>query len=118
MRGVHAKVPPTALNEVVNEISAAREFLRSAECKALSYEPPLEGTQKTIDFLFLTTEGQSIFLDVKTVHPQETDGWPRYQRLQPHFSPGTHVLLDKNALGCEIAHDRFSALERFLEYTP
>ena len=107
----------SAPTEIDNEICVACEFLSSAECASLSYEPPLVGTEKTIDFLLTTTQGRSIYFDVKTVHPREGDAWARYESMREHFTPGADLILDQNWMGGEIAHDHLAARQRFLEHT-
>ncbi len=107
----------SALNEIVNEICIACEFLSSAECGSLSYETPLIGTDRTIDFLVTTTQNRSIYFDVKTVHPDESDAWARYQSMQEHFTPGAELVLDQDWMGGELAHFFIASRERFLEHT-
>ena len=107
------------ITEAVNELLVARRFLQDALCLRVEYEPPLDGTQKTIDFLFHTTEGNRVFYDVKTVHPQEGDGWSLYERARKNgwLSPGTNLVLDPAWGGAELAHDQIASRRRFQEYT-
>lgn len=107
----------SALNEIVNEICVACEFMSSLECTSLSYEPPLAGTHKTIDFLVTTKQKLSILFDVKTVHPSEKDAWARYESVREHFTPGADLVLDQDWMGGEIAHNALAARQRFLEHT-
>jgi len=85
----------------------------------VEYEPSLDGSKKTIDFLFHTTEGNRIFYDVKTIHPEDKDTWERYQRAKEKglFTPGTHLMLDEEWEGGLLAHQQFASRERFLEHT-
>ncbi len=107
------------ITEAVNELLVARRFLQAERCLRVEYEPPLDGTQKTIDFLFYTTEWNRVFYDVKTVHPQTGDGWSLYERAckEGWFSPGTKLVLDPAWAGAELAHDQITSRRRFQEYT-
>lgn len=111
----HAAV--STINEIVNEICVACEFMSSPECVSLTYEQPLADTERTIDFLVTTTEDRSIFFDVKTVRPDERDAWARYNGLREHFTPGADLVLNPNMMGGELAHYAIAARERFLEHT-
>lgn len=103
--------------EIVNELTIAVQLLKGDECARVQYEPPIHGTKKTIDFLVSTTDDRNLFFDVKTIHPEQGDAWDRFQHLQQYFTPGTILILNKDWLGGEIAHDFITARQRFLDYT-
>lgn len=107
------------ITECVNELCIARKFLESDECTRVSYEPPLKGTDKTIDFLVETTDGRCIFFDVKTVHPEDKDAWERFERISERglLSDNTELRLDENWSGGEIAHSFLASRQKFLDYT-
>ncbi len=106
------------ITEVVNELCIARRILEDPTVTRAEYEPPLMGTAKTIDFLVYPNTGEParLFYDVKTVHPKEGDGWALYEKATAMgWLSGLH--LDPSFMGPEIAHEKFAARARFLEYT-
>ena len=107
------------ITECVNELCIARTFLESDECVRTSYEPPLEGTDKTIDYLVETTDGRRILFDVKTVHPEAKDAWERFKSITDRdlLSDNTELVLDENWMGGEIAHSFLASREKFLDHT-
>ncbi|MDA0999710.1 MAG: hypothetical protein O2807_04210 [bacterium] len=108
------------ITEAVNELCFADLILKDKKVEAAEYEPPIRGTNRTIDFLVLPAGSDGrIYYDIKTVHPEEEDGWERYERAktEKRFTPGTELILDPEWEGGEIAHDLFAAREKFLEYT-
>jgi len=107
------------ITETVNELLIAKRFLQDPLCASVSYEPSLDGSRKTIDFLFHTTEGNRIFYDAKTIHPEDKDAWERYQRAMGKgwFTSGTHLTLDKDWEGGVLAHERFAVREKFRDHT-
>lgn len=107
------------ITECVNELCIARKFLESEECARVSYEPPLEGTDKTIDYLVETTDRRRILFDVKTAHPDAKDAWERFKSITDRglLSDNTELVLDENWMGGEIAHSFLASREKFLDYT-
>lgn len=107
------------ITETVNELLIAKSFLQDPLCTRVEYEPPLDGSNKTIDFLFHTTKADRIFYDVKTVHPEDRDAWGRYERAMRArwFSPGTHLILEKTWQGGVVAHHQLAVREKFREHT-
>lgn len=108
------------ITPVVNELCIARLILDDNRVRSASYEPQLEGTAKTIDFLvcLVGTEAR-IFYDVKTVQPEERDAWDRYQRFRENsrFTPHTELELEQEGMGGQIAHELFASREKFPVYT-
>lgn len=107
------------ITECVNELCIARKFLETEECACVSYEPALEGTDKTIDYRVETTDGRLILFDVKTVHPEAKDAWERFKSITDRglLSDNTELVLDENWMGGEIAHSFLASREKFLDYT-
>ncbi|HEX7154433.1 MAG TPA: hypothetical protein VF618_23305 [Thermoanaerobaculia bacterium] len=112
--------PFGAVDEAHNELCVAAAILDAdATVARLTYEPSLPGSPKTIDFKAELTNGQVIFVDVKTIRPDATDRWDQYQKAlqEKWFPPGVKIDLVENALGGEMWHDLFAARSRMLEYT-
>ena len=107
------------ITETVNELFIAKRFLQDRLCASIEYEPSLDGSKRTIDFLFHTTEGHRIFYDAKTIHPEDKDAWERYQRAKGEgwFTLGTRLILDTEWEGGLLAHQQFAVREKFLEHT-
>jgi hypothetical protein len=109
-----------AAGEAHNEMCIASALLATQEPRflTLEYEPPLTGTLKTIDFRASTSDGFTIFVDVKTIKPRRLDRWDQFERasLEAWFPVNTHVVLDDQFHGGEIWHNWFAARSRMLEY--
>ena len=107
------------ITETVNELLIAKRFLQNRLCARLEYEPSLDGSKKTIDYLFHTTEGHRIFYDAKTIHPEDKDAWERYERAKEkgRFTSGTRLMLDEEWEGGLLAHQQFAVREKFRDYT-
>ena len=107
------------ITETVNELLIAKRFLQESLCARLDYEPPLDGSDKTIDFVFHTTQGERIFYDAKTIHPTDKDAWERYEKMKYEgwFAPGTHLILDAAMQGGTLAHHFFAARQKFLQHS-
>jgi hypothetical protein len=115
------KLVPDArqITETVNELLIAKRFLQDRLCASVEYEPSLDGSKKTIDFLFRTTDGDRIFYDAKTIHPTDKDTLRRYERAKREgwFAPGTHLILDEAGQGGLLAHHQFATREKFRDHT-
>jgi len=107
------------ITETVNELIIAKRFLQDEQCARVEYEPHLQGSSKTIDFLFHSSEGHRIFYEVKTVHPEDRDSWERYEKAKRAgwFASGTNLTLDREWEGGSLAHQQFAVRERFLEHS-
>lgn len=108
------------ITAAVNELCIARRILEDKKVTSASYEPQLDGTAKTIDFLVcLVGTKARIFYDVKTVQPEERDKWDRYERMKSKglFTPHAKLELEQEGMGGEIAHELFASREKFLDYT-
>jgi len=107
------------ITDTVNELRIALRLIQDAKCKRLEYEARIDGTDKTIDFTLTNTDGKRIFYDVKTVLPEEGDGWALYQKATANgwFSPGTRLDLDEEFGGPKLAHYDFATRDKFIEYS-
>lgn len=108
------------ITTAVNELCIARRILDDKKVESASYEPQLEGTGKTIDFLVcLVGNDVRIFYDVKTIHPEGLDKWDSYERAKDSgwFTPNTHLVLDKEGMGGQIYHEHLASRQKFIDYT-
>jgi hypothetical protein len=109
----------TGITEAVNELLVAKSLLQGAECDRVEYEPALERTERTIDFLLHNKRGQRIYYDVKTVHPDDADAWGLYERAKTEgwLAPGTDFVAEKEWMGPQLFHYAVTARDRFIEHT-
>jgi hypothetical protein len=111
----------SSVDEAHNEICIAAALLAhtSPRFSNLAYEPTLPNTKKTIDFRAETDHSEVLFVDVKSIMPSpHKDGWPRYERaVRDGWLDENSLDLEKESLGGELSHSRFTSRERFLEYT-
>lgn len=121
--------------ETTNELCVAKWILDSErKCNKLIYEPLVKATaatKKTIDFCAFMENGQTIYIDVKTIHPEivakndkergikEKENWKKFEKTKERgfFPKNVHIHLDEHGLGGEIWHDSSSSRVRMLEYT-
>jgi hypothetical protein len=103
-------------NCFVNELCAAVAILNGAPIEALlSYEPPLQKSQKTIDFLLVLPGFPRQWVDVKTVDPEWRDDQKaeeRRERALKHVPPNVSLVVDAASY-----HHMSATRARFLEYT-
>jgi hypothetical protein len=67
------------------------------------------------DFVFAEANGQSLFVEVKTVSPQTTDddtNWRKATYRGRRLSQGTHFVVDQDAMGAAIFGNSFAARRR------
>ncbi len=109
------------ITERVNELCLAKLILEDASVTDREYEAAVPGTDKTIDFLVHPAADHTVqlFYDVKTVHPEPGDSWALYERATAEgwWTPNTELILEKEWLGAEIAHEKFASRYRFFEHT-
>lgn len=109
------------IEEVHNEICVAVAILDNPRSlvRKLEYEPPLQGTPKTIDFLAVMEGRPRCFVDVKTIAPRSIDRWEQFEKACERFLLGDPPMLglSREWLGGEIWHAWFTARGRMLEYT-
>lgn len=60
-----------------------------------------------------------IYCDLETIQPTINDDWGKYDKFKNEslLTPGTELTMDKDLLGGEIAHEFFSARQKFFDYT-
>lgn len=108
-----------AVDEAHNELCIAQALLSNSNPRfeRLDYEPPLSGTDKSIDFRTVY-EDVTAFIDVKTIKPAPQDRWDQYQRAleEGWFPENVSVILSGAWLGGELWHNMFAARARMLEY--
>ncbi len=111
----------SGVDEAHNELCVASAILSNTRLKfiRLEYEPPLPGSVKTIDFRATAVDGQTAYVDVKTIKPQLTDRWGQFERgtVEGWFPDNVIVGISKEWLGGEIWHGWFATRARMLEYS-
>lgn len=109
-----------AFDEIHNEVVVALALLESqdADVRTLRYEPPLPGTDKTIDFQVEFENDHVAYIDVKSIVPKAVDKWSQYEQAQQQgwMPASAGVVLDKRMLGGELWHFGVAARSRMLEY--
>jgi len=110
-----------AVDEAHNEICIASALLANTRLRfiRLEYEPPLPGCARTIDFRATADTGQIVYIDVKTVKPEDTDRWDQFEKAMKEgwIAGNVQVAISQQWLGGEIWHAWFAARARMLEYT-
>ena len=108
-----------AVDEAHNELCAASALLENARLTSVAYEPSLQGTDQTIDFVVVGGAGTRSFVDVKTIRPSLTDRWDQFERVRAagQIPPNIEVVLSRDWLGGELWHMMFASRGRMLEYT-
>lgn len=111
------------LIEKHNELCVAYKILfqeNGHRCIELEYEPISSETEKRIDFHAITNIKESIWVEVKTIHPDdskdEEKDWQQYQKSQQHFPSRTELTIPREPDGANIWHDSFASRIRMLEY--
>lgn len=108
------------ITAAVNELCVARRILDDNKVESASYEPQLESTGKTIDFLVcLVGSDARIFYDVKTIQPEGRDKWDNYEKAKNSgwFTSNTHLALERERMGGAIFHDICASRQKFIDYT-
>ena len=67
----------------------------------------------------MINDDKKTYFDVKTVQPEETDDWKKYEKEKQggYFPRDTELVLDQEFEGGKIYHDFKAARGRILEYT-
>ncbi len=110
-----------AIVEVVNELCIAKAILSTdaAENLTLHYEPRLANTGQTIDFKVEVPAAGLIYLDVKTIRPENQEGeaaWARYEHVRKYFPENAEIVLAEQFGGGELFHYAFAARTKILEH--
>lgn len=110
-----------AVDEAHNELCVASALLANSKLKfvRLEYEPALAGCSKTIDFRATAENGQFVYVDVKTIKPEDTDRWEQFERARAEgwFPENVIVAISEQWGGGEIWHSWFAVRGRMLEYS-
>ncbi len=110
-----------AVDEAHNELCIAKALLDNAKPRftSIAYEPALPGCAKTIDFRAEAPDGSTLYVDVKTIKPEDKDRWEHFEKAvkEDWFPENVNVVLSKDWMGGEIYHWMFAARSRMLEYT-
>jgi hypothetical protein len=110
-----------AVDEAHNELCIASALLSNTKLKFIrvEYEPLLAGCAKTIDFRATAENAQIVYVDVKTIKPEDTDRWEQFERAKAEgwFPDNIIISISQEWLGGEIWHAWFAARARMLEYS-
>jgi len=110
-----------AVDEAHNELCIAYALLQGSKPRfsSVCYEPRLDHCPKSIDFRAEVDEEKTVFIDVKTIKPQDKDRWDQYEKAlkEGWFPKNVKVLLSKDWLGGDLWHYQFASRSRMLEYT-
>ena len=114
-----------SLIECHNEICVAYQILfqqNEPRCMKLEYELKNDNTEKRIDFHATFDSKEAMWIEVKTIHPEEMNesdqkNWHQYQVNQQYFPPRTELIIFQDTGGANIWHDKFAARNRMLEYS-
>lgn len=119
------RVQPTgaalaAVDECHNELCVAEELLLCSDhpFSLIEYEPALPWGDQRIDFR-ATNDRATWFVEVKTVHPELKDRWEHYERMvgAGHITDNVTIHFERQWMGGELWHNKFSARARMLEHT-
>jgi hypothetical protein len=109
-----------AVDESHNELSAVEELLRfdAPAFSSIRYEPRLPVGERRID-LHATNGEASWYVEVKSIRPGLRDRWDQYRDVvrAGHISPNVAIHLQREWMGGELWHNRFSARSRMLEHS-
>jgi hypothetical protein len=110
----------SAINETTNELHVIEKILAASNVALIEYEPPpVNPGGKTIDLRVTLTDGQVIYVDIKTIAPRtDIDKWQKYvaAREGGFFSPTAALILGEEQLGGTIYHQFVAARGKMLDY--
>lgn len=109
------------VDEAHNELCVASALLGNTKLKFIrvEYESPLAGCAKTIDFRATAENGQIVYVDVKTIKPEDSDRWEQFERARAEgwFPENVIIGISEQWGGGEIWHAWFAVRGRMLEYS-
>lgn len=117
---VHGWAHMSSIDEAHNELCVAVAILDGDPgVSGLRYEPPLQGTNRTIDFVAFYGDRDPGYVDAKTIAPRTRDRWEQFAKAQADgwLPPQATVTLLKDWLGGPLWHNMVAARSRMLEYT-
>lgn len=104
-----------------NELAVANELLKIiGPNDEIYYEPRLQSTNKTIDFLVRAQDGSRGWYDVKTIAPKWDDGddkWAKYLNFLCKCSSSAHFIVEKDLCGAAIYNQMINARWSVIKYT-
>lgn len=114
--------------EFHNELCVAYHLLfqqKDLSVVKLEYEPKTQSSSKHIDYRVITDIGNTIWIEVKTIHPDdrwlraeseqlkeddlEKRDWEQYLRWRCYFPPMAAITISRDTDGADIWHDKTSA---------
>ncbi len=106
------------VTEIINELIIAKMFLQEEDCAYIDYEIENPYTKESIDFFLRNKEGEEIYCDVKTIHPDDIDKWDQYEKLnkQGRFPLNASYILNKHEMGGLLWHYSYASRGRMLEH--
>lgn len=117
---IHGRDKFSGVDEAHNELCIASALLSGQRTvfSSIAYEPPLRGTNETIDFVCQPEAGGTLYVDAKTIHPRLTDRWEHLEEVQrsQRLPANVNVVLSENWLGGELWHSMYNARSRMLEH--
>jgi hypothetical protein len=109
-----------AVDESHNELCAVEELLRfdAPAFSSIEYEPRLPAGERRID-LCATAREASWYVEVKTIRPEVKDRWDQYRAVVEagRITPNVTIHFERDWMGGELWHNRFSARSKMLEYS-
>jgi hypothetical protein len=106
---------------ITNEVAAAKALLgEMAAAELLHYEPPINGTKKTLDFLVIGEQGHCAWIDVKTVAPQwqdDDEAWQRFLDIAAEFPFNARLGVRRDFCGAAISGQAIKARWTFIRRT-
>lgn len=119
-RGDAAKFLPVF--ERINEMAVARISLTDPTLAgaAVAYEPKIAADGSRIDFVVIKATGETIYIEVKTIHPELDDSeasWLRHEKRRERFAKDTHLIVGQGFMGAALSDASFKARSKFMDYT-
>jgi hypothetical protein len=108
--------------ERINEMASAHVLLADATLTdaTIAYETPIAADGSLIDFTVSWSDGRTLYVEVKTVHPRTKDtevSWVNFERRSAHHPVQGDYIVHKKWLGGQLYGDAFSARSSFLDYS-
>ena len=111
----------SGVDEAHNELCVASELLASPQpaFSLVEYEPRLPRCVRSIDFRASTVDGATVFVDVKTINPDDRNRWEQYVRANEEewLDEFTRISLLEDWGGGKLWHSMTTARSRMLEHT-
>src|SRR6266851_3455249 len=97
-------------DEAHNELAVAAALLAEPAVATVAYEPPLAGTDQTIDFVVTDHSGTLSYIDVKAVRPRLRDRWDQFERVTRDglIPENVNIVLTRDWMGGELWHGSYA----------